>query len=66
MVVFTAEAMRSDRLDDAESYPAMTSTRLMRMEKRGVEFDGPPEKQPWGKYAMFKDSEGNRFVLSAD
>jgi predicted enzyme related to lactoylglutathione lyase len=32
---------------------------------RGVEFDGPPEKQPWGTYAMFKDSEGNKFVLSA-
>src|SRR3954464_5744658 len=26
---------------------------------RGVEFDGPPEKQPWGTYATFKDSEGN-------
>ena len=24
-----------------------------------------PQKQPWGTYAMFKDSEGNRFVLSA-
>ncbi len=34
--------------------------------RRGVEFEGPPEKQPWGTYAMFKDSEGNRFVLSAD
>jgi len=33
--------------------------------KRGVEFEGPPEKQPWGTYAMFKDSEGNRFVLSS-
>jgi predicted enzyme related to lactoylglutathione lyase len=33
---------------------------------RGVEFEGPPQKQPWGKYAMFKDSEGNRFVISAD
>jgi predicted enzyme related to lactoylglutathione lyase len=33
---------------------------------RGVEFEGPPEKQSWGKYAMFKDSEGNRFVVSAD
>jgi predicted enzyme related to lactoylglutathione lyase len=33
---------------------------------RGVDFEGPPQKQPWGKYAMFKDSEGNRFVLSAD
>ena len=34
--------------------------------KRGVEFEGPPQKQPWGTYAMFKDSEGNRFVLSSD
>ena len=33
---------------------------------RRLEFEGPPEKQPWGTYAMFKDSEGNRFVLSAD
>ena len=36
------------------------------LKKRGVEFEGPPEKQPWGTYAMFKDSEGNRFVLSAN
>ena len=33
---------------------------------RGVEFEGEPQKQPWGSYAMFKDSEGNRFVLSQD
>ena len=32
---------------------------------RGVEFEGRPEKQPWGTYAMFKDSEGNRFVLAS-
>lgn len=36
------------------------------LRKRGVEFEGPPQKQPWGTYAMFKDSEGNRFVLSSD
>lgn len=35
------------------------------LQGRGVEFDGPPQKQPWGRYAMFKDSEGNRFVLSS-
>src|SRR4029453_18900043 len=28
------------------------------LKKRGVEFEGPPQKQPWGTYAMFKDSEG--------
>jgi hypothetical protein len=32
---------------------------------RGVEFEGPPQKQPWGTYAMFKDSEGKRFVVSS-
>jgi predicted enzyme related to lactoylglutathione lyase len=32
--------------------------------ERGVIFDGPPQKQPWGTYAIFKDSEGNSFVLS--
>jgi predicted enzyme related to lactoylglutathione lyase len=35
------------------------------LKKRGVDFDGPPEQQPWGTYAKFKDSEGNQFVLSA-
>src|SRR4051812_39965430 len=33
---------------------------------RGVEFEGAPQKQPWGSYAKFKDSEGNLFVLSQD
>jgi predicted enzyme related to lactoylglutathione lyase len=33
------------------------------LRKRGVEFESPPKKQPWGNYAIFKDSEGNRFVL---
>ena len=33
---------------------------------RGVEFEGPPEKQPWGTYAKFKDSEGNLFVVSQE
>jgi predicted enzyme related to lactoylglutathione lyase len=36
------------------------------LKKCGVEFEGPPQKQPWGTYAMFKDSEGNRFVVSSE
>ena len=32
---------------------------------RGVEFTGPPRKEPWGTFAMFRDSEGNQFVLSS-
>jgi len=33
--------------------------------KRGVEFEGPPEKQPWGTFLRFKDPDGNTFVLSS-
>lgn len=32
---------------------------------RGVEFTGPPQKQPWGTFAIMKDSEGNQLVLSS-
>jgi predicted enzyme related to lactoylglutathione lyase len=30
---------------------------------KGVEFGGPPEKQPWGSFLIMKDSEGNSIVL---
>ena len=32
---------------------------------RGVAFNGPPEKQAWGTFAVFKDPDGNQFVLSS-
>jgi predicted enzyme related to lactoylglutathione lyase len=32
---------------------------------RGVEFESPPTRQPWGIFAVMLDSEGNRFVLSS-
>ena len=32
---------------------------------RGVEFTGPPKKQPWGTFATFKDPDGNQFVMSS-
>lgn len=32
---------------------------------KGVQFVQPPTKQEWGTFAMFVDSEGNRFVLSS-
>ena len=35
------------------------------LQSRGVEFAGPPQKQPWGKFAIMKDSEGNQIVLSS-
>ncbi len=35
------------------------------LKARGVEFTAPPTKQPWGTFAMFKDPDGNQFVLSS-
>jgi len=33
------------------------------LKSRGVEFSQEPKKEPWGTSAIFKDSEGNSFVL---
>src|SRR5256885_744925 len=30
---------------------------------KGVEFLGPPRKEPWGSMALMKDSEGNTLCL---
>lgn len=36
-----------------------------RLNSAGVEFAKPPETQPWGTFAIMKDSEGNQIVLSS-
>jgi predicted enzyme related to lactoylglutathione lyase len=67
VVLFTPEG-QEDRIgtffngsfacDDIEySYRQLTD--------RGVEFEEEPQKQPWGTYAIFKDPDGNRFVLGS-
>jgi predicted enzyme related to lactoylglutathione lyase len=35
------------------------------LRQRGVEFVREPVKETWGTSAIFKDSEGNQFVLSS-
>jgi predicted enzyme related to lactoylglutathione lyase len=35
------------------------------LRERGVEFAAEPQKQPWGTFAIFKDPDGNQFVLSS-
>lgn len=35
------------------------------LSSRGVEFLGPPKTEPWGTSAMFKDPDGNQFLLSS-
>jgi predicted enzyme related to lactoylglutathione lyase len=36
-----------------------------KLRERGVEFEEEPQKQPWGTYAIFKDPDGNQFVLGS-
>jgi predicted enzyme related to lactoylglutathione lyase len=54
--VGTFTGMSLDCDDLAKTYDELTA--------RGVKFEGPPQKQPWGTFAKFTDSEGNLFVLS--
>jgi len=35
------------------------------LRERGVEFVSEPQTQPWGEFAIFKDPDGNQFVLSS-
>ena len=34
------------------------------LKSKGVEFTKEPKKEPWGTMAIFKDVDGNQFVLS--
>jgi predicted enzyme related to lactoylglutathione lyase len=33
------------------------------LKAKGVTFTQEPEPQPWGTYAMIRDSEGNQLIL---
>lgn len=34
------------------------------LRKRGVDFVQPPKTEEWGTFSVFKDPDGNQFVLS--
>ncbi len=52
---FVNTSLECENLD--ATYQELTS--------RGVEFANPPQDQPWGRFAIFKDPDGNSFVLSS-
>jgi predicted enzyme related to lactoylglutathione lyase len=35
------------------------------LKSRGVDFVSEPQQQPWGTFAIFRDPDGNQFVLSS-
>lgn len=62
---------RQQRFGDSEQLPTSNfffdaddiEKTYEELSAKGVEFPAKPEKQPWGWWSMFVDSEGNRFAL---
>jgi predicted enzyme related to lactoylglutathione lyase len=53
-----------DRFNGALACDDVEAT-YRQLSERGVIFEEPPTRQPWGMFAIMLDSEGNRFVLSS-
>ena len=67
VVLFTPDGHedRVGSLSNATFWTDDVDATYEQLKARGVEFQAPPTKQPWGVFAIFKDSEGNQFVLSS-
>lgn len=66
-VLFTPpgeDAEEGRRFDGALACDDVEAT-YRQLTARGVQFEAPPTPQPWGSFAIMRDSEGNRFVLSS-
>ena len=66
VVLFTADG-HEDRIGTFSGVSFATDNvekTYTELSARGVEFSEGPTKQPWGTYAIFKDVDGNQFVLS--
>jgi catechol 2,3-dioxygenase-like lactoylglutathione lyase family enzyme len=67
VVLFTADG-HEDRIGTFQGISFFTDDvqkTYEEMKKRGVEFSEGPTKQEWGTYAIFKDVDGNQFVLGS-
>jgi catechol 2,3-dioxygenase-like lactoylglutathione lyase family enzyme len=67
IVLFTPEG-QEDRIGTFQSISFWTNNVQKTYEEltsRGVEFVGPPQTADWGTAAIFKDPDGNQFVLGS-
>lgn len=65
VVLFTPPG-QEDRIGTSSNIVFMTDNVERSAEElaaKGVEFVQPPKKEPWGTFAIFKDLDGNQFVL---
>ena len=67
LVLFTPEG-HEDRIGTFQSISFFTNNvqkTYDELSSRGVEFTGPPATADWGSSAIFKDPDGNSFVLGS-
>jgi predicted enzyme related to lactoylglutathione lyase len=67
VVLFTPEG-HEDRIGSFQSISFHTKDVQRTYEEltaKGVEFVGPPQAADWGTAAVFKDPDGNKFVLGS-
>jgi predicted enzyme related to lactoylglutathione lyase len=67
VVLFTPDG-HEDRIGTFQGISFMTDDvekTYTELKKKGVEFSEGPTKQEWGTYAVFKDVDGNQFVLAS-
>jgi catechol 2,3-dioxygenase-like lactoylglutathione lyase family enzyme len=67
IVLFTPDAHR-DRIGTFTGisfYSDDVEATYETLKARGVEFAKPPKKEDWGTSSIFKDPDGNQFVLSS-
>jgi predicted enzyme related to lactoylglutathione lyase len=67
VVLFTADG-HQDRIGTFQGISFTTDNVAKTHEElkaRGVEFSQGPTKQEWGTFAIFKDVDGNQFVLGS-
>ena len=67
LVLFTPEG-HEDRIGGFQAISFFTNDVQKTYDElvsRGVEFLGPPKTTDWGSFVMFKDPDGNQFVLGS-
>jgi len=67
VVLFTPEG-HEDRIGGFQPLTFWTDDvfgNARELNAKGVEFAAEPKKEAWGTSSIFKDSEGNQFVLSS-
>jgi predicted enzyme related to lactoylglutathione lyase len=67
LVLFTTDDSRSQigKFSSVSFHCDSVEKTYDELTARGVEFKGPPQKAAWGTSAIFKDLDGNMFVLSS-